>query len=174
MICPNQSEDCQGFHPLKRLWELGSSWTFRDSWISFISIIFLIFRFHRRGREDEAPKGLFALVYSCNDFSLSMNRGFSISTMSEQITTIWYWVHFEERVDSHPKIIGLLFDIKNLAFSVLILGWLLGSSWWTPSPGFWLVWCGWGAAWGVGSAGLCWRRNRVYLYIVSHLVSMST
>ena len=60
--------------------------------------------------------------------------------------------------------------LKNLAFSGLNLGWLSCSSWWAPSPGCWLVWCGWGSAWGVGSVGLCWQRNRVCLNVVSHLV----
>ena len=60
--------------------------------------------------------------------------------------------------------------LKNLAFSGLNLDWLLCSSWWAPSPGCWLVWCGWGSAWGLGSVGLDWHRNRVCQNVVSHLV----
>ena len=60
--------------------------------------------------------------------------------------------------------------LKNLAFSGLNLDWLLCSSWWAPSPGYWLVWCSWGSDWGVGSVGLDWRRNRVCQNLVSQLV----
>ena len=63
-----------------------------------------------------------------------------------------------------------LFIYKNLAFSVLILGWLLYFAWRTPSLGGWLVWWGWGEAWGVDSVVLCWHRNRVCQNSVSHLV----
>ena len=69
-----------------------------------------------------------------------------------------------------PKILDWLIAFKYLALSVLNLGLLIYSSWWTLSPGCWLAWCGWGTPWGVGSVGLCWHRNRIFLYIVSHLV----
>ena len=61
--------------------------------------------------------------------------------------------------------------LKKFSFSVLNLGLLLCSSWWTPSPGCWLVWCGWGAAWSLGSVELGWHRNRFYQNVVSHLVT---
>ena len=60
--------------------------------------------------------------------------------------------------------------IKNLAFSVLDLGWLLYFSWRTPSPGCWRAWWSWGEAWGEDSVVLGWHRNRVCQSCVSHLV----
>ena len=59
---------------------------------------------------------------------------------------------------------------KKLALSELSLGWLMYSSWWTPSPDCWLAWCSWGGVWGVCSVVLGWCGNRIYLYVVSHLV----
>ena len=64
----------------------------------------------------------------------------------------------------------LRYTSKNLAFSVHILGLLLGFSWRAASPGCWLVWWGWGEAWGDDSVVLCWQNNRVCQDSVSHLV----
>ena len=66
--------------------------------------------------------------------------------------------------------IGINLILKNFSFSVLNLGLLLCSSWWTPSPGCWLGWCSWGPAWSLSSVGLCWHSNRVCQNVVSHLV----
>ena len=68
------------------------------------------------------------------------------------------------------KMIWLLLLFKDLALSVLSLGWLWCPPWLTPSLGGWLVWCSWGPALGVGSIGLFWYCSRFYQSIVSLLV----
>ena len=131
------------------------------------NLIILIFRFLRGGRDDVVPSDVL-VTWDSNKVLLIKFPSFQLSQSKLLLLSIWYNVEQESIPTS--RVIKLLPMFKNLGLLVMSLGWLLCPTWWTSTLEGWLVWCGWGSAWSVGSVGLCWQRNRVCLNVVSHLV----
>ena len=137
------------------------------------NLIILIFRFFRGGRDDVMTCEVLVtwhfyivvlvLCFRIQAFQLQLRQ-------SKPLLLFGIWCTMSQEFIPTIKMIWLLLLFKNLALSVLSLGWLWCPPWLTPSLGSWLVWCSWGPAWGMGSIGLSWYCSRFYQSIVSHLV----
>ena len=110
---------------------------------------------------------LVVLFFRIQTFQLQLRQ-------SKPLLLFGIWCTMSQEFIPTIKMIWLLLLFKDLALSVLSLGWLWCPPWLTPSLGSWLVWWSWGPALGVGSTGLSWYGSRFFQSFVSHLVMCHT